>query len=255
MVSWYDFFEPKVKVWEARGDVTKLIAGLTDQDLEVRCLAYDALGRLRNQQTSRTITDLLRKEDAAPARSRGAIALGRIGGGESVITLCDLLTDEDGEVRASAVRGLSQQLEPEMYSIFCAMLEDEYEGVVVGSIHALSRLGNYRAVTSLHRLFDRLDRELRDLASMAINSINLSQPLDDPADEVYFFTYASRGRLYCECYSYRLVAWRNYLRRRWQYPFARDWGVGFWEITTLPEHVKAKVMRPGHQLEMCDLRA
>src|SRR5262249_28284314 len=50
-----------------------------------------------------------------------------------------------------------------------------------------SNLGHYGAVTSLHRLFERADRALRELASMAINSINLRQPLDGPVDEVYFF--------------------------------------------------------------------
>jgi hypothetical protein len=76
-----------------------------------------------------------------------------------------------------------------------------------------------------------------------------------PADEVYFFTYSKGSILVCECYSYKLVAWRNYWRRRWLHPFSRDWGIGCWEITTLAEEIKNKVMRPGLKLQLFDRRA
>src|SRR4051794_38080059 len=130
MVSWYDIFEPKVTNWEARRDLPKLIAGLSNRDLEVRCLAYDALGRLASDETSKVICQALAKEDSPSVRSRAAVALSRLGDGESTIALCNLLSDQDGEVRAAAVRGLGQQRDPEMLSVFCALLDDEYEGVV-----------------------------------------------------------------------------------------------------------------------------
>lgn len=257
MVGWYDLFEPKVAAWEASGDIGRLITGLTDRDPEVRCLSYDALGRLRRDvpETREAICQALYEENSSSVRSRGAVALTRLGGNESLNKLRDLLIDPDGEVRAEATRGLGKQQDSNMLSVFCALLDDEYERVVTEAIYALSWLGNYRAVTALHRLFDHCTKEMRELASNAINSINLNQPLAWPDDDVFFFTYAFRGRLACECYSYKLIAWRNYLRRRWRYPFAHDWGIGYWEMSTMAEQLTERVLRPGYRLELIDRRS
>ena len=46
---------------------------------------------------------------------------------------------------------------------------------------------------------DIYERAMKELASSAINAINMNQPLGWPADEVYFFTYSRRGYLFCEC--------------------------------------------------------
>ncbi len=254
-MSWYEIFEPKVAKWEARKDLPKLLAGLSNRDPEVRCLAYDALGRLRLENVSLNICQALAQENSASARCRGAIALGRLGGDEAMIMLCHMLGDQEGDVRAAATRGLGKQNNSGLMSLFCALLEDDHEAVVVEAIYALGQLCNYRAVTSLHRLFDRCERAVREIAANAINSINLNQPMGWPDEDVYFFTYTYRNRFICECYSYKLVAWRNYLRRRWQYPFARDWGIGFWDISTLGEHLTAQVLRPKLKLEICDRRA
>lgn len=262
MVSWYEIFEPPVKSWEANRDLAKLLAGISHEDDEIRCLSFDALGRIGATTTTidansviLDISKAIKTEVSTEVRARAAIALGRLGGGEAVITLCDLLNDEYGDVRAAAVKALSQNPEPEMLSIFCAMLEDEYESVVIEAIHSLGRLGSYRAVTSLHRLFDRCERPIRELASTAIHSINLNSPMERMDNEVYFFTYSRRRRFYCECYSYKLLAWRNYVRRRWRYPFALDWGIGYWELSTIAQHISAKLLRPGLKLEVLDLRS
>jgi hypothetical protein len=255
VVSWYDIFEPNIGLWEARGDVPKLIAALTARDQEVRCLAYDALGRLRGSEASAAIIKALTKEESSPVRCRGAVALGRLGDQESTDMLYSLLNDLDWEVRTAATRALGRQKRAELLPTLCLMLQDDHEAVVAEAIHALSYLGNYKANSSLHRLFDNCGKAIRELASAAINAINLNQPMEWPDDEVYFFTYAYRGRFICECYSYKLVAWRNYLRRRWRFPFARDWGVGFWEIGSLADHLKEEVIKPGLRLELCDRRA
>jgi hypothetical protein len=255
VVSWYEIFEPSVTLWEANKDFPKLVAGLTAKDLEVRCLSFDALGRLRGEEASRAVLKALEKEEDGAVRSRATVALGRIGGPEATDMLYALLNDEDWEVRAAATRALGEQKRPELLPTLCLMLQDEHEGVVAEAIHALSYLGNYRANKYLHSLFDTCGKAIKELASAAINAINLNQPMEWPDDEVYFFTYAYRGRFVCECYSYKLVAWRNYLRRRLRFPFARDWGVGFWEIASLAEHLSEEVVRPGFRLELCDRRA
>jgi hypothetical protein len=255
VLSWYEIFEPNVGLWEARRDFPKLIAGLTDRDLEVRCLSYDALGRLGGPEGGQAILKFVQKEEVGTVRCRATVALGRVGSQEATDMLYTLLNDEDWEVRSAATQALGRQKRPELLPTFCLMLQDEHEAVVAEAIHALSYLGNYRANRYLHSLFDTCGKDVRELASAAINAINLNQPMDWPEDEVYFFTYTSRGRFVCECYSYKLVAWRNYLRRRWRFPFARDWGVGFWEIKTLAEHLTEEVMRPGFRLELCDRRA
>ncbi|MBL8192735.1 MAG: HEAT repeat domain-containing protein [Blastocatellia bacterium] len=256
MITWYDFFEPKINSWEKNKDIPKLIVATSDTDLEVRCLAYDALGRVGTKENINRLCKAVLEEKNASARARGAIALGRLGDDiESKAVLFHLLRDESSEVRAAATRGLSRQVNQELFSVFCALLEDEDINVVVEAIYALGQFGNHRAVTPIHRIFDRCDRAMKELASSAINSINLNQPMGWPSDEVYFFTYSRRGYLICECYSYKLVAWRNYWRRRWRYPFARDWGIGCWEISSLENEIRGKVLRPGLKLKIYDQRA
>jgi HEAT repeat protein len=256
MISWYDFFEPKIKLWERKKNISKLISAISNQDLEVRCLAYDALGRIGLKESSPQICEAIAKETSALVRARGAIALGRLGNDvQTSEALFLLLKDESAEVRAAAARGLGRQNNKELWTVFCNLLEDEDVNVVVEAVYALGQVGNYRAVTPLHRIFDRCDRAMKELASSAINAINMNQPMGWPSDEVYFFTYSRRGILFCECYSYKLVAWRNYWRRRWKYPFARDWGVGCWDISTLAEEIETKVIRPGLKLKIFDRRA
>ncbi|MBL8150825.1 MAG: HEAT repeat domain-containing protein [Blastocatellia bacterium] len=254
MFSWYNIFEPQVAAWESAQDMSKLLTGLIDSDPEVRCLAYDAVGRLKATYTLKAVVDSIAKEDMSAVRARGAIALGKIGGFEAKEALQYLLRDPDTEVRASAVRALSDQADSELLPVFCNMLEDEHEDVVVEAIYAIGNLGSHRAVSSLHKLFSKYGKAIREIASSAIYSINLKQKQHRP-DEVYFFTYARGASFFCECYSYKLLAWRNYLRRRWRYPFARDWGIGYWEIETLGEHLKAEVMRPGLDLCLIDHRS
>ncbi|MEW6735732.1 MAG: HEAT repeat domain-containing protein [Acidobacteriota bacterium] len=255
MLSWYDIFEPQVSVWEEQRNLPKLIVGLGDRDLEIRCLCYDALGRLGIPETTSELLTALSQEKSYSVRARAAVALGRLASSEAITCLQDMLTESEAEVRAAAVQALGQQQNPSWLPVFLSLLEDEQEEVVVAAIYALSQLSDYRAITSLHRLFEHDNRDIKELASTAINSINLSQPMESATDAVYFFTYAHRGKLVCECYSYKLVAWRNYLRRRWRCPFARDWGIGYWEICSLAEHLTAQVMRPGLELELCDRRA
>ncbi len=257
MISWYDFFEPKIDFWETKKDIAKLIAATSDPDLEVRCLAYDALGRVGAKENANKICQMLLQETTSQVRARGAIALGRLGkeNKEATAVLFHFLADENPEVRAAAARGLSRQNNQEMWTVFCSLLDDQDINVVLEAIYALGQFGNYRAITSIHRIFDRCDRAMKEIASSAINAINLKQPMGWPADEVYFFTYSKGSTLICECYSYKLVAWRNYWRRRWLYPFSRDWGIGCWEINTLAEELKVKVLRPGLKLEIFDRRA
>lgn len=255
MISWYDLFEPKVATWEVQQDMARLIAGLSDTDLEVRCLSYDALGRLGLADTRVSVCKAILTEDFASVRARGAIALGRLGGPDATVILYNLLNDDDWEVRTAATRSLGRQKNLEFLTTFCMLLEDDHDSVIIEAIYALAQLSNYRAITALHRLFDRPDRSLRDLAASAINAINLNQSMGLPADEVYFFTYTLRQQLLCECYSYKLVTWRNYLRRRWQTPWARNWGIGYWEISTLAERLKSEMLKPGFKLAISDRRA
>jgi hypothetical protein len=255
MVRWYDIFEPQVATWEADRELSKLISGLEARDLEVRCLSYDALGRLGLNEGCKAIFQVLPQESSTWVRARAAVALGRLGGEEAIEVLKKLISDPDTEVRTLATRALGQQQQKEMMQLFCSLLDDEQETVVIQAIYALSQLGNHRAVTSLHRLFDHYGQAVRDIAASAINAINLNKPMQWPDEEVYFFTYTYKSRLICECYSYKLVAWRNYLRRRWRHPFARDWGIGYWEMPSLSQQLTDKVMRPGFQLQLCDCRA
>jgi hypothetical protein len=242
-------------MWETAQQVDRLVVSLTNSDPEMRCLAYDALGRLRPLSLTPTLLQSLAREVDATVRARAAVALGRIGEGQAIIKLCELLSDEAPEVRAAAVRALSPQLEKELLGVYCALLEDEHDTVIIEAVHALGQLGDHRAITPLHRLLERSERPLKELASTAINAISLQAPMSQPTDEVYFFTYSRHQQLFCECYSYKLVAWRNHLRRRWHYPFARDWGLGFCEINTLSEHITAEVLPAGFTLTLRDYRA
>jgi vesicle coat complex subunit len=255
MLQWYDFFEPPIKSWEATQRTDRLVDSLSNRDPEMRCLAYDALGRLRIKDLVPAILAQVAQESDATVRARAAVALGRIGAGQAIIKLCDLLSDEAFEVRAAAVRALRTQSEKELLSVYCALLDDENDEVIVEAVHALGQLGDHRAITPLHQLLERSTRPLKDLASTAINAISLQTPMSQPVDEVYFFTYSRQQQLFCECYSYKLVAWRNHLRRRWHHPFARDWGMGFCELPTLSEHITAAVLPAGFTLTLRDYRA
>lgn len=254
MFSWYEIFEPSLAKWEERRDWQRLAALLNHNDCEVRCLAADALGRLAQPEAIERLLERFLKEEEASVRGRVAVALGRIGGEEVSQPLLQMTRDEEWEVRASAVRALARLACEEHLSILCEMLQDEHESVVVEAIRALQRLGSARAVSSLHRSFDRFDGATRELATSAIHSINLNRR-NSLGTDVYFFTYVKRSTLICECYSYRLVTWRNYQRRRWLNPFARGWGVGYWEWETLEERLRSDVLKSGNSLKIVDKRA
>ncbi len=254
MLSWYDIFEPSLIKLEEQRAWQRLAALLNHADCEIRCLAADALGRLAQPEATDRLLEHFLNEEEASVRGRIAIALGRIGGKEVSQALLQMTKDVEWEVRSSAVRALAQLAYEEHLSVLCEMLQDEHESVVVEAIRGLQQLGSARAVSSLHRSFDRFNGSTRELATSAIHSINLNYRSGLGTD-VYFFTYVKRSTLICECYSYRLVTWRNYQRRRWLNPFARGWGVGYWDWETLEARLRSDVLKPGNSLKIVDKRA
>lgn len=254
MLGWYEIFEPSLIRLQKQGAWQKLASLLNHSDSEVRCLAADSLGRLQRPEALESLLKRLLREEEPAVRGRIAVALGRIGGEEASQALLQMVKDDDWEVRASAVRALAQLANSEHLSLLCEMLQDDHEAVVVEAIRALQRLGSSQAISSLHKSFDRFNGSIRELAASAIDAINLNCRGASSTD-VYFFTYVKRSTLICECYSYRLVAWRNYQRRRWLNPFVRSWGIGCWDWETLEDRLRSEVLKADNTLKIVDRRA
>ena len=97
--------QKKVVIWEAKGDVNKLIKALDNKWRRWR--AAEALGKIGDR---RAIEPLLGKvkDEEWNVRSHVAIALGDIGDTRGVEPLLEMLKDESVNVRLSAINGLKK---------------------------------------------------------------------------------------------------------------------------------------------------
>jgi HEAT repeat protein len=95
----------------AETDARALIVHLDNADPRIRCVAADALGRIRAGTAVGALTERLQDDDAG-VRRHAARALGRIGDGRAAKPLVSALRDDDPRVRRSAAFALGSVGDP-----------------------------------------------------------------------------------------------------------------------------------------------
>jgi HEAT repeat protein len=176
-----------------------LMKALKDENCEVRELAVKALGKIRDEKAILPLIEALRDEDSDVGYCAGA-ALGNIGK-PAVEPLIRELTDVDEDVRRFAAIGLGLTGEKRVVKYLVEALGDEHLLVQIGAskalhrigapalaplieaikdrscrirVHAIITLGDLGSKRAVKPLIDALrdeDREIRDIASFALEKI------------------------------------------------------------------------------------
>jgi HEAT repeat protein len=95
----------KIKKWEEKGKVKKLIKALKDIDMYIRRKAVAALGEIGDPKAVDPLIGAL-KDKGNIVRDSTVTALGKIGGPRAVDPLIEALKDNDYGVRRSALKAL-----------------------------------------------------------------------------------------------------------------------------------------------------
>ncbi|MCE5338949.1 MAG: HEAT repeat domain-containing protein [Methanomicrobiaceae archaeon] len=169
------------------GAVPALVEALNDEDTYVRSRAALALAAIGEPAREDLISSL--RAGNSRVRVGVALALGRLGGENSVVALIDALRDPNEEVQQRAASALGDISEPAVPSLLSALRTDE-EGLRQGVIAALGQIGR-PAVASLALALGADDWRVRRGAAAALGEINdpgsvdaLIEALDDGREEV-----------------------------------------------------------------------
>lgn len=169
------------------GAVPALVEALNDEDTYVRSRAALALAAIGEPAREGLISSL--HTGNSRVRVGVALALGRLGGENSVVALIDALRDPNEEVQQRAASALGDISEPAVPSLLSALQTDDEE-LRQGVIAALGQIGR-PAVASLALALGAGDWRVRRGAAAALGEINdpgsvdaLIEALDDEREEV-----------------------------------------------------------------------
>jgi len=168
-----------------------LVQSLKDQDEEVRQMAAIALERLDGMTNLPTIVQRYREGDKL-TRLRAIYALGKLGNEDCLPVLIHALdSDSEEDIRAAAVRVLSELKDPQTLPALIMRLNDQSPTIQTMVAEAL---GNFRHKNLAGHLIPLLKRDNKYLVMAVLDSlgkINAAEAMDEimkllqhPAPEV-----------------------------------------------------------------------
>lgn len=153
--------------------VPPLLRLLDSDDKETRRWAAQALGLARD---SRAVESLIKRlgDSRSDARKAAALALGEIGDPRAFDPLVKALANRDQETRRAAAIALGAIGSDQAVDALCAISEDPNEPVQLAVVEALSKIGGLHAAAGLRTITDGGRKNVREAASVALNSLKLA---------------------------------------------------------------------------------
>jgi HEAT repeat protein len=192
--------DPEVKrvAFEALATIGKpatdrLMGELVDKTSTVRALAAGLLGGLKDRRAIEPLTAAIQEDEDWMLRKASAIALGLLGAPESLAPLVGALEDEHVEVRFVAASALGVLQNGNAVEPLIRALDDEDPYVAGIAAHSLGELGDRKAVDALIAFAVRSagSWESRSFAVHALGAIGdpraiepLERLLADPHEQV-----------------------------------------------------------------------
>lgn len=162
-----------------------LIARLRDPDRNVRIQAALDMGKLDEPGAADVLVEALAAEPDFFVRETLTWSIVRLGPAATPL-LMDRLRDEHPSVRHDAAHALSKIGDPRALEALTALLGDADPAVVSKAAFALGRIGDARAIPALVGLLGRDDRELESALNAVLEGFStaavqpLLQALADP---------------------------------------------------------------------------
>ncbi|MGD2089209.1 MAG: HEAT repeat domain-containing protein [Candidatus Aminicenantes bacterium] len=160
----------KIKKWEEKGKVKKLIKALKDIDIYIRRSAAAALGEIGDPKAVDPLIEAL-KDKGNLVRDSTVNALGKIGDPKVVDPLIEALKDRDYGVRRSALKALDKIGDAKAVAPIIEALGDKQD-VIRGE--AAMALGNFKDPKVVEPLIETLgdnDYKVRFAALMSLGKI------------------------------------------------------------------------------------
>jgi HEAT repeat protein len=126
---------------DARSAGEPLVRALNDRDRDVRIVATEALGLLREDRAVRALTERVSYYRTQPEGLAALHALARIGHPESISTFAERLDDGDARVRRFAVEGLARAGDERAAALAAALNAERSDPVRLAMAFALHRAG------------------------------------------------------------------------------------------------------------------
>ncbi len=160
----------------AYGDpaVDYFIPLLENEQIEVRILAGNYLGRIGSERAVPALVDAL-DDSVANVRMNALEALGAIGSGDWADDALVLMEDPAPEVRRAAMRALARLGVEEIVALAEEPLQDPSKWVRISTLESLAILGSEKAVPLVAACVDDEDAWVRRSAVVALLSIGSPQ--------------------------------------------------------------------------------
>ncbi len=160
----------KIKKWEEKGKVKKLIKALKVIDMYIRRKAAIALGEIGDPIAVDPLIKAFKDKDNL-VRAHTVTALGKIGNPKAVDPLIEALKDNDYGVRRSALKALDKIRDAKAVAPIIEALGDKHD-VIRGE--AAMALGNFKDPKAVEPLIETLgdnDYKVRFAALMSLGKI------------------------------------------------------------------------------------
>jgi HEAT repeat protein len=157
--------------------VEPLGRALGDRAWSDRWAAAAALGKLGNGRGAPFLAEALATDQDVDVRCSAAWALGRIGGKTVVEPLIEALRDADDSVRRVAVEALAEAGTPAALAALSRGLSDRHHDVRLAVVRALGAAGNGRSAAALIAALGDREWSVRSAAADALAALDDSSAL------------------------------------------------------------------------------
>jgi HEAT repeat protein len=147
-----------------------LAAALKNENYEVRLLAVNTLGGIKDARAVELIIESLKDPDRI-VRMAAARSLGRIGDPQAIQALTVALKDADPAVRSNAARALGGMKDVRTIEPLIASLLDQNADVRSAAVDALSKTKNPRVIKTLVAFLNDRDDPYRSMARKAAKAM------------------------------------------------------------------------------------
>lgn len=172
----------KIKKWEEKGKVKKLIKALEDSNKGIRVKSARALGKIKDEKA---VAPLMKAIEAGNIGSPAIEALGGIRDPESVGPLVKILGHNNRVMRIHTAIALGKIGDPGAVEPLIKSLQDKDGDVVRHVAEALGRIGDAKAIEPLLKVLNKGGDYVREGAAEALKMLGW-QPTNDEIGIRYY---------------------------------------------------------------------